>query len=344
MSTRPLRKDSARLVGLWLLVSAVLVFVMVVLGGVTRLTGSGLSMVDWEPISGVIPPISSAEWQAEFENYQMTPEYIRKNHGMALSEFKRIFYFEYAHRMLGRTIGLVILLQLIFFYFTRRIDNTSARKYILMLLLVGLQGLLGWYMVKSGLVDIPQVSQYRLTAHLGAAILIYSYILWSAFAMLVPARESRAKSQVVGLMVGVVIVILITLLSGGFVAGLKAGHAFNTFPLMSGEFLPPGYFTLAPWWRNLFENVLAVQFNHRYIGIITYLILWICAVRGWNDIALKPHRVALAFLVLIGTTQGALGLAALLLHVPIVIAVAHQAVALLLLTNALYLAYLSRSR
>ena len=145
-----------------------------------------------------------------------------------------------------------------------------------------------------------------------------------------------------GTLVSAVVLIFITLLSGGFVAGLKAGHAFNTFPLMSGEFLPPGYFALAPWWRNLFENVLAVQFNHRYIGIFAYLTLWICAFRGWNDVVLRLHRKALVCLLIIGTAQGALGVAALLLHVPIVIGAAHQGIALLLLTNVLYIAYLAR--
>jgi cytochrome c oxidase assembly protein subunit 15 len=315
---------------------------MVLLGGVTRLTGSGLSMVHWEPLAGVIPPFSEADWQAEFDHYRGTPEYAKVNRGMIIAEFKTIFYFEYAHRMLGRAIGVVFLLPFLYLYFRRRIANRAVPRYLFMLVLGGLQGLLGWYMVQSGLVDLPRVSQYRLTAHLVAAVVIYSYILWVAFPLVLRKDDRTEPSAVGGSAIVVALLIFITLLSGGFVAGLKAGFAFNTFPLMAGQFVPPGYFALDPVWRNFFDNIPAVQFNHRYIGMVTYLMLWIFALRAWGDAVLGRHRRALVLLLLIATTQGLLGIATLLLRVPVVLAAAHQGVALLLLTFALYLVYLAR--
>jgi cytochrome c oxidase assembly protein subunit 15 len=315
---------------------------MVVLGGVTRLTGSGLSMVHWEPLAGVIPPSSEADWQVEFDHYRATPEYAKVNRGMIIAEFKTIFYFEYAHRMLGRGIGMVFVLPFLYLYFRRRIENRAVPRYLLMLVLGGLQGLLGWYMVQSGLVDLPHVSQYRLTAHLAAAVIIYSYILWVAFPMVSRNDDRVGPSIVGGSAIAATLLIFITLLTGGFVAGLKAGFAFNTFPLMAGHLVPPGYFALDPVWRNFFDNIPTVQFNHRYIGMVTYVMLWIFALRAWGDVVLGRHRIVLALLLLIATAQGLLGIATLLLHVPVVLAAAHQGVALLLLTVALYLVYLAR--
>ena len=213
-----------------------------------------------------------------------------------------------------------------------------------MLVLGGLQGLLGWYMVQSGLVDLPHVSQYRLTAHLVAAVVIYSYILWVAFPLVSRKDDRAGSSGVGGSAIAAALLIFLTLLSGGFVAGLKAGFAFNTFPLMAGQFVPRGYFALDPAWRNLFDNIPAVQFNHRYLGVVTYLMLWIFTLRAWGDVVLGRHRLVLFLLLLTATAQGLLGIATLLLHVPVVLAAAHQGVALLLLTLALYLTYLARRK
>ena len=323
-------------------VCALLIFAMVVLGGVTRLTGSGLSMVHWEPLAGVIPPLSETDWQAEFDHYRETPEYAKVNRGMIIAEFKTIFYFEYAHRMLGRGIGVVFVLPFLYLYFRRRIENRAVPRYLFMLVLGGLQGLLGWYMVQSGLVDLPHVSQYRLTAHLVAAVVIYSYILWVAFPLVLRKDDRVGSSAVGGSAIAAVLLIFVTLLSGGFVAGLKAGFAFNTFPLMAGQFVPRGYFALDPAWRNLFDNIPAVQFNHRYLGVVTYLMLWIFTLRAWGDVVLGRHRLVLVLLLLTATAQGLLGIATLILHVPVMLAVAHQGVALLLLTFALYLTHLAR--
>ena len=324
------------------MICAALIFVMVVLGGITRLTDSGLSMVHWEPLAGVIPPISTNDWQMEFNHYQATPEYQSINPRMTVTEFKKIFYFEYAHRMLGRVIGIVFLFPFLYLYFRKRIENRAVPRYLLMFILGGLQGLLGWYMVQSGLVDVPNVSHYRLTAHLAAAIVIYSYIVWVAFPLLSRKEVRKLPSAVGGKAIGTTLLIFATLLSGGFVAGLNAGFVFNTFPLMAGQVVPSGYFGLDPWWRNFFDNVPAVQFNHRYIGMVTYAVVWYFVLQAWNDVVLKRHHLALSLLLLTATVQGLLGVSTLLLHVPVLIAAAHQGVALLLLTFALYLTYLTR--
>tara|TARA_B100000029_G_C17591790_1_gene962753 strand:+ start:1526 stop:2602 length:1077 start_codon:yes stop_codon:yes gene_type:complete len=331
-----------RAVGIWLAVCCLLIFAMIVLGGVTRLTGSGLSMVDWQPISGVIPPISATQWEEEFAAYRESPEYLEINRGMNLSSFKTIFYFEYAHRMLGRLIGIAFLLPFAYFWFKRKIKNREVPRYVIMFVLGGLQGLLGWYMVQSGLVDIPHVSQYRLTAHLAAAFFIYGYILWMAFPLLFSRRSSLEVSSAGGKAMAMMIFIVITLLSGGFVAGLNAGHAFNTFPLMGGKIFPDGYFALNPWWKNLFDNIPSVQFNHRYLGILTYIIVCLFILTSWRDNVLKYYHWALSLLLFSVSIQGALGILTLILHVPVFIAAAHQAVGLIILTVTVYLVYLTR--
>ena len=321
----------------WLLTCCALVFAMVVLGGVTRLTGSGLSMVEWEPIVGTVPPLSTTEWQETYHKYQQTPEYQKKNLGMSLEEFKGIFWFEYAHRLLGRSIGIAFLLPFLYFLFKGWIEKPMVPKLITMFLLGGLQGALGWYMVASGLVDNPHVSQYRLTAHLAAAFLIYAYMFWVALGLLYPRREAgselRPLRRFAHLVAGL---IALTVLSGGFVAGLKAGFAYNTFPLMDGHWLPPAYGLLEPAWKNIFENIPAVQFNHRALAITTLvlvILLWFKASRQ-----VLPPRARLGFNLLLAMAllQVALGIATLLMLVPIPLASAHQAGALVLFTLALF--------
>lgn len=327
-----------RPIAAWLLTCCALVFAMVVLGGITRLTGSGLSMVEWEPIMGVVPPLTDAEWQATFDKYRQFPEYQIKNRGMALAEFKRIFWFEYAHRLLGRTIAVVFLIPFLYFLARRRIDRALAPKLVILFCLGGLQGLLGWYMVKSGLADNPHVSQYRLTAHLAAAFVIYGYLFWVALGLLFPGRQNtttvtapmrRFAWTLTGL-------IVLTVLSGGFVAGLKAGFAYNTFPLMDGHWFPEAYFYLEPGWINLFENIAAVQFDHRWLALLTAALI----VTGWwrSRHHALPQRARLGFnlLLLMALLQVTLGISTLLLHVPVALAAIHQAGALTLFTIALF--------
>lgn len=331
-----------RPVSIWLFFCCVAIFGMVMLGGVTRLTGSGLSMVQWEPITGVLPPLNQTEWQEVFELYQQSPEYIKKNSHMGVEEFKSIFWFEYAHRLLGRMIGFIFLLPMLFFIATKRVTRDLTPKLVTMFVLGGLQGVLGWYMVKSGLVNQPHVSQYRLTAHLGLAVIIYSYILWvglNLFFQDSPRARIEAPASLKRFSIGVSSLIFITILSGGFVAGLKAGFAYPTFPTMNGEWIPTGIMRLTPAWRNFFENVATVQFDHRVLATMVFLsvlTLWWSALK--NEL---PTRTKVGFHLMLAALalQITLGISTLLTHVHIALASTHQGGALLLLTVSIFVTH-----
>ena len=336
-----------RQIAVWLLVCCGLVYCMIILGGVTRLTHSGLSMVEWDPIMGIVPPLSQSEWQETFEKYQQFPEYQKINRGMSLNEFKSIFWFEYAHRILGRTIGIVFLLPFLYFLFAGKVRRSLIPKLVLMFILGGLQGLLGWYMVKSGLVDKPHVSQYRLTAHLIAAVAIYSYMLWVALSLLSPSAVNANAPGIAGLRRyawGITALVVIMILSGGFVAGTRAGFAFNTFPLMQGYFFPPGMFAMDPTFINLFENIATIQFNHRilaYVLFATIVLFWVLSRRfALTERTWLGIHILLIALVL----QVVLGISTLLLVVPVPLAAAHQGGALLVLSAALFINHELRSR
>ncbi len=327
-----------RPVALWLLVCCALVFLMVVLGGVTRLTGSGLSMVDWRPVTGLLPPLSADEWQQAFEMYQDSPEYRKVNAHMDVDDFKGIFWLEYLHRLLGRIIGIAFFVPFVVFAIRGRIRPREWPKYLFMFVLGGLQGILGWYMVKSGLVDNPAVSQYRLTAHLVLAFLIYAYMLWVALSLLFP-RETTQRHPWWGRSVVLSSLIVLTIVSGGFVAGLKAGKIFNSFPMMGDYWIPPGVMALDPWWRNLFDNPALVQLDHRVLAITTF----VACVAFWFGIRRRRigdrSRTAVHLLLAAVTLQFVLGVLTLLYHVPIALGAAHQGSALLLLTAAIYLVH-----
>jgi len=309
---------------------------MVVLGGVTRLTGSGLSMADWRPLMGWLPPFSDIQWQRVFDLYQQTPEFLKVNSHMDVSAFKGIFWLEFLHRLLGRMIGIVFLLPLIFFLVKGYIKAAEWPKYSLMFVLGGLQGVLGWYMVKSGLVDNPHVSQYRLSAHLSAAFLIYAYMFWVAMALLFPASgEQRHPWYRKSL--AVTVLTSVTIISGGFVAGLKAGKIYNTFPLMGDDWIPPGTMALEPFWRNFFENMTTVQLDHRVLAISTFLVIigfWVKARKADLPARSRPAVNALLHTAIF---QVALGISTLLMSVPIFLGALHQAVAMLLFTVSLYI-------
>jgi len=328
----------------WLLVCCATIFGIIILGGVTRLTGSGLSMVEWAPIMGILPPLNQTEWQETFLLYQQFPEYQLKNFHMSLDDFKSIFWFEYGHRLLGRSIGIIFLLPFLFFLFRGKIEKALTPKLITMFVLGGLQGLMGWYMVKSGLINDPHVSQYRLTAHLGLAVFIYAYMFWVALNLLYPkindavsnADLKNTNYRLKRLSLIIIGIIIITILSGGFVAGTHAGFAFNTFPLMDGRLVPNGLFAHTPWWRNFFENVITVQFDHRVMATLLFLIIpafWFKTGRlELAPLATTGRHFLLAALAL----QITLGISTLLLVVPVALAAAHQAGAILLLTAALF--------
>ncbi len=325
-----------RVVATWLLFVCALVFCMVVLGGVTRLTGSGLSMVDWRPVVGWLPPLTATDWQQSFEMYQRSPEFQKVNSHMSIDDYKGIFWLEYLHRLLGRLIGVAFLVPFVVLTLKGFIKRRDWPKYLLMFCLGGLQGVLGWYMVKSGLVDNPHVSQYRLSAHLIAAFLIYAYMLWVALSLLYPVPGGQAHPLyartrwLAGLLT-------VTIVSGGFVAGLKAGKIYNTFPLMGDSWIPQGLLALDPAWRNFFDNTTTVQFDHRVLAMATLAVVvfyWFAA----RQYAL-PERTRKAVNALLHTSllQVALGITTLLYAVPIALGAAHQGVALLLFSVVIFL-------
>ena len=334
------RRVPAGALGWWLVACAVLVYAMVAVGGVTRLTGSGLSMVRWHPVSGVLPPIGEEAWRREFDAYRASPEYRLVNRGMSLAEFKRIFWMEYAHRMLGRGIGVAFLIPFLVFLAMRAIPPPLVPRLVGLFILGGAQGVLGWYMVRSGLVDEPRVSQYRLAAHLSLAVAIYVYLLALALNILDPggskergpagpadpARPARRLALLAGATV------FATLVMGAFVAGLKAGHVYPTFPKMGGYWAPPGMFEAPPWWRNLFENPVTAQFTHRALALascLAVLAAWGASLRA--GVSRRARVWAHASLAAVAVQVG-LGIFTLLLHVPIPLAAGHQAGAVALLT------------
>jgi len=329
--------SSDKQIALWLMGCCMLIGLMVVVGGVTRLTHSGLSMTEWQPLIGAIPPLNETQWDAVFRAYQRTPEYLEVNRGMTMAEFKGIFWWEYVHRLLGRSIGAAFLLPFLYFLVRRKIGTPLAGRFAGIFLLGALQGGLGWYMVKSGLVNDPHVSQYRLTAHLGLAFLIYGAIFWTALDLLSPASpRAGSPAHRLGLPAAALAgLILVMVLSGGMVAGTRAGFVFGTFPLMAGHWVPPDLFALDPWFVNFCENVTTIQFDHRLIAWLLMLLIplfWL-RIRRMQ----LPGRARLSCGLFMGMliVQISLGISTLLLGVPVVLAAAHQAGALLLFTAAL---------
>jgi len=342
----PVRVAASRPVAAWLFVCCALVFAMVVVGGVTRLTHSGLSITEWQPIVGTLPPLTDAQWQEAFDKYRQTPEYRQVNQGMALAEFKGIFWWEYFHRLLGRMIGAVFFLPLLWFTVRRRIPRGHAWKLAGIFVLGGLQGAMGWYMVKSGLVDDPRVSQFRLTAHLGLALLIFAAMSWVGLSLAYPQRaaagtaaQHAARRWAFGL-TGLVFVMALT---GGFVAGIRAGFAYNTFPLMNGDLIPPELFMIEPWWKNFFYNMATVQFDHRLLAwglaVLVPMLWW--KLRTTDGLPSRARTGGHVLLALV-TVQLALGIATLVYGVPVPLAAAHQAGAVLVFAAALNVAHALR--
>ncbi len=323
-----------RAIAWWLLACAAMIFVMVALGGVTRLTESGLSITEWQPVAGVLPPLSTAEWQAAFDAYKQIPQYDAIHAGMTLAQFKTIYFWEWFHRLWGRLIGIVFLLPFLWFLLRRRISAELAPRLMLLFLLGAFQGVLGWWMVKSGLAHRVEVSQYRLAAHLGMAIVIYGAILWVALDLLRPARHEITPGLRRG--AGALLALaFVTLIAGAFTAGLRAGLIDNTFPLMDGHVVPPAWGHLAPWWRNLFENPEAVQFDHRVLAIATWLGALALFLASFRAALSRSARGAIHALFGLVTIQAALGISTLLLVVPLPLALAHQLGATLVITAAL---------
>ena len=318
-----------------------MIFAMAVIGAITRLTESGLSIMEWAPVTGTLPPLSQAEWQRLFDLYRQIPEYQELNRGMSLAAFKEIFWWEYIHRLWGRLIGLVFAVPFLWFLLTGRIRRGLRGHLWIMLALGGLQGALGWYMVASGFADRTDVSQYRLVAHLLMALGIYVYVLWIAFGLLAGRDDASARpgpGWLGAALSGLLVLCAVTIASGGFVAGTNAGLIYDSFPLMGGDLVPADYFDElhGSWLANAFENPAAIQFHHRWIAVgsvAAVLLIWLAAHRG---VPSSRVSVALSMMVLAAIGQLGLGIATLLSAVPISLAALHQAGAILLLTAVLW--------
>ena len=321
----------------WLLAVCGMLWVMIVLGGATRLTGSGLSIMEWAPLSGALPPWSDAEWQRLFALYKQIPQYALVNAGFGLDGFKHIFWLEWTHRLWGRLIGVVFLVPLVILGVRGAIGRGLWLRLGGLFVLGGLQGAVGWFMVASGFAaDSTAVSAYRLVAHLVLALLLYVAILWTALGALQSGKPAAGRSPGLRLLLLAASVLLpLTIIAGGFVAGLHAGLVYNSFPSMGGSLVPPDYAALQPFWRNLTENVDAVQFDHRLLATATAAVVAAAAVLGLRP--QEPRGVRLAALCMGAAVlaQYCLGVATLLWVVPVGLATAHQAVAVALLTATL---------
>ena len=333
---------AARRISVWLIFMCVLVAAMLVVGGATRLTDSGLSITEWKPVTGAIPPLSEAIWLEEFEKYKAIPEYREVNFGMSLEEFKTIYWWEWGHRFLGRLIGLAFFLPMVFFMATKQTTKTLNIKLWGLFILGALQGAMGWYMVKSGLTERIDVSQYRLAAHLSLAVILFAGLLWLVFDLKSPntrkpsqpsfQRKDRALYHgALFLSLGV----FAQMILGAFVAGLRAGRTFNTWPLMDGKFFPDGYFAGSPDFSDLFETIAAVQFNHRVGAYI------IAAASLWFFISARGTAIAARAKLVLGAVgfQFVLGIWTLLAATPISLGLLHQLGALMVLGTVLYAAH-----
>lgn len=321
---------SSRSVRIWLWSVAALIFAMVVVGGATRLTESGLSIVEWRPVTGTLPPLSQDQWQAEFEKYQTIPQYQLVNRGMSLAEFKTIFWWEWAHRLLGRVIGAAFLLPFLWFLLRGAIKREARAPLAFIFVLGAVQGGVGWWMVYSGLADNIRVSHYRLAFHLTLACVIFAAVIWVAERLVSrPARELPARIRVSAF--ALMVLVLVQIYLGGLVAGLHAGLVHNTWPLIDGALIPPGSDLLfnQPLWTNFFENPLTVQFDHRMVAYALTLFALLHAVDVWrNDRGGAVFALLLAVAVVV---QAALGILTLVLNTPLHLALAHQAMAMAVL-------------
>lgn len=335
----------AQALRLWLGTLAALIIAMILVGGATRLTDSGLSITEWQPVVGMIPPLSESDWNEAFAAYKTIPEYAQLKRGMSLDEFKTIYWWEWAHRALGRLIGVVFFVPFVAFWLAGYIPPSLLPRLIGLFVLGGLQGAVGWYMVKSGLTERTDVSQYRLAAHFGLALVILGYTLWLMFG-LGRARGARAASRgrssmwVAGF---VLVLVFVQMLAGALVAGLDAGMGYNTWPLINGAFVPSGLAEASPWYLNLFENPLTVQFNHRMLGYA--VVLAVLGQLAWLGLRRAPPPLlgSALTLALFALLQAALGVWTLLLSVPIALGLAHQAGAIAIFTVALYHFWLARN-
>ncbi len=337
------KPDSRRLVALWLFGISALVVAMVLVGGATRLTDSGLSITEWNPVTGIIPPLTTGDWEEEFAKYKLIPEYGEINEGMSLSEFKFIYWWEWGHRFLGRVLGFGLLIPFIWFAAVRKIERALVPKLIIMFALGGLQGFIGWYMVQSGLSNRVDVSQYRLALHLAAAFFIFAYIFWIALDLIRSPAVLKREHVTNDLWAkALVVFVFIQIILGAFVAGLHAGWTYNTWPLMDGGIVPDGFFFMSPWYINFFENIATVQFNHRMAGYAIFVVAGVIYAVSRRTALSTEANSWLQILLMLILVQIGLGVWTLLEVAPLWLALTHQAGSVLVFAASLIFAHVLR--
>jgi len=324
----------------WLFAGCFLIFSMVILGGITRLTGSGLSITEWDVIMGTIPPMNQNDWNTAFDKYKQSPQYQKVNTGMDVEQFKSIFYWEYFHRLVGRLLGIVFIIPFVYFLFKRMLNALLIRRLIFVFLLGGLQGFLGWYMVESGLINNPHVSHYRLALHLITAFITFGYTLWIALDLIYQGYDKKSKTSDPGfrnLVLLISALVIIQIIYGAFTAGLHGGKVYNTFPKMGNEWFPSTIIALSPLWTNFFENFIGVQFVHRYLGTLLVL-LGFGLVYLYRKQSSPELRSPVLFFILALVVQFTLGVTTLLFAAPITLAALHQIGGFVLFTSIVFLA------
>ena len=329
----------------WLIIGAILVLCMIVIGGITRLTQSGLSIVHWKPISGIIPPLNETDWQIEFEHYQNTPEFKLKNAHYNLDDFKKIYFWEYLHRFMGRLTGIIFIIPFLYFSFTRKINDLKLFKNLLIIFLLGaLQGYAGWYMVKSGLVDNPHVSHFRLAIHLGLALILLSFIVWEILKFRIPIiNYDYPKHQNIRKLLGITTVLLsVQIVFGAFMSGLKAGYIYPTFPKMGDEWIPQSIVNTFNdiGIISLVENPISVQFIHRWLGAGILLFVFWVYLKSKKEVISSLQLKSIKMILFTITLQFTLGVLTLLFSVPIILGILHQFIAVMLLMTLVVSYYL----
>jgi cytochrome c oxidase assembly protein subunit 15 len=337
-----MESNPKKIVGIWLLIGCFLIFCMVVIGGITRLTGSGLSITEWKPIMGAIPPLNENEWQSAFDKYKQIPQFQKINFDFSLQDFKSIFLWEYVHRLLGRVIGIVFIIPFGWFYFKRMLDKPTIRKALFLFLLGGLQGVIGWLMVKSGLTDRTSVSHIRLAIHLITAFITFGFTLYFALEILNKKLIGEKNLKMLRFSWYILIVVTIQIIYGAFVAGLHAGKIYNTFPLMNGNIIPADGMQLSPALENFFDNPSMVQFIHRLLALIIFILTILFFIYPDRNELNAIQKKAINIFAGVVALQITLGILTLLTVVNIPLAVIHQAGAFLLFSVCVYLVFVSR--
>jgi len=325
-------------ISLWLFSGCFLIFIMVVIGGITRLTGSGLSITEWNLVMGAVPPTNDAQWQEAFDKYKQIPQYQKLNYDFELADFKRIFFWEYLHRLIGRLIGIVFLLPFLYFLWKKKLDKEWIRKCILLFALGGLQGFLGWYMVKSGLIERTSVSHYRLAIHLLAAFITFGFTYWFAL-QLVAERKDPGNKKTASLIKYLLAIVILQITYGAFTAGLHAGRIANTFPTMDGEWIPSGIHAMTPAYLNCFENLLTVQFIHRMIAYTIFIFVFTLWWKVRKEKYSPAQKKVINVCAIAVSIQVLLGIFTLLYHVPVTLAVLHLVGGFFLFTSVITALY-----